>query len=190
MFVSHHNTPTVHIGAWYRASMYIGVAWSVAYLREPWCVSVRRGVLNYSHYPSRFLLPGPSGCWCHCTAAGSPSCQSPSARWCSWCPGWRKTHSTYNSDTETQKHPKSVHAERREDVAWYQKTDPWNVCQPMSGRFSLETEHLFQFHQRPDDALEHTSPTLSLSQPHSCTLGLYAQMTVICKKQLGRYNCQ
>lgn len=71
----------------------------VAYLREPWCASARRGARSCSHCPSRSLLPGPSGCWCHCTAAGSPSCQSPSARGCSWCWRWRKTHSTCSSDT-------------------------------------------------------------------------------------------
>lgn len=151
------SSHTYNIGTcWEPTSMYIGGAWSVPYLQEPWCVSAQRGVLNCSHYPSQSLLPSPSGCWCHYTAAGSPSCQSLSARWCSWCPGWRKTHSTCNSDTETQKHPKSVHTEEGEYIAWYQKlqkTDRWNVCERMFGRFSSGTEHLFLSHQRSDDVL-------------------------------------
>lgn len=73
----------------------------VGYLREPWYASAQKDVLNCSHYPSLSLLPGPSGCWCRYTAAGSPSCRSLLVRWCSWCLRWRKTHSTYSSDTET-----------------------------------------------------------------------------------------
>lgn len=72
-----------------------GVARTEAYLREPWCVNARKAALNCSHYPSRSLLPGPSGCWCHCTAAGSPSCRSLWVRWCSWCPSRSEAHSTY-----------------------------------------------------------------------------------------------
>lgn len=57
---------------------------NVTDLRELWCGNVQTDVQNCSHYPTLFRLWGPSGCWCHCTAAGSRRCRNQSVRWCSW----------------------------------------------------------------------------------------------------------
>lgn len=129
----HCMTPYKHI-------QYISRSWCVAYLQELWCVSVRRVVLNCSHYPSQSLLPGPSGCWCHYTAAGSPSCQSPSARWCSWRPGWKKTHSTCKTDTEQKLKRDSLHNSR----CLTRLTPGMFAGVAKFGGFSFENENLLE----------------------------------------------
>lgn len=94
-----------------------GFVWLV-YLQEPWSASARRAAPSCSHCPSPALRPGPSGCWCHCTAAGSPGCRSLSARWCSWCPGLKKTHSTCGERRREKERPTLVHVGRNQSVEW------------------------------------------------------------------------
>lgn len=125
--------------SWVLMMRWRGVLWcccnggvgTEAYLRELWCASARKDALSCSHCPSRSLPPGPSGCWCRCTAAGSPSCQSLWVRWCSWCPSRREAHSTYADGDRTKRQfhiTQSIRQEFSDITCYYWKSKYVCMC--------------------------------------------------------------